>query len=96
MYTPPSLDKFNPCSRIPPIPIPHYRHRSIPHPSKQISIPHPPCSHIPPIPIPPPHTHRHQSTYSSACYDLLEGLLCLDPAQRLSAKAALDHEVGRN
>lgn len=45
---------------------------------------------------PPPHIlhpHRHQSTYSSACYDLLEGLLCLDPARRLSAKAALNHEV---
>lgn len=25
---------------------------------------------------------------------MLEGLLCLDPAKRLSAKAALNHEVG--
>uniref|UniRef100_I2CPA2 Cyclin-dependent kinase 2 homolog n=2 Tax=Nannochloropsis gaditana TaxID=72520 RepID=I2CPA2_NANGC len=34
----------------------------------------------------------HQSTYSAACYDLLENLLHLDPAQRLSASAALKHE----
>jgi serine/threonine protein kinase len=45
-------------------------------------------------PTPNINQHRHQSTYSSACYDLLEGLLCLDPARRLSAKAALSHEVG--
>ena len=36
---------------------------------------------------------RHQSTYSSACYDLLEGLLEFDPSRRLSATAALKHEV---